>query len=165
MLRKLFSRNKVKQLNLKDNYYIRVDECPILFWHNCNTKKEFSSLRKGVKGDEFNDQRAYEALFNDYVENIGLSNEYQRILQKEQYLTDLKLKFILSLNEEHQRDRNMINEINLIELELEEMKKGEGVSFFQNLAKISKVEGRRIDPLHTTIIEYHSTIKNINTNE
>jgi hypothetical protein len=109
------------------------------------------------KGDKESDLKAWEMLYNNFLEKIGLSEDFKR------YIELIKEKIELTNEYIQTRERFKLNDINQIDAELLAYQKtaGKGLTIDEVLPRLTdryKVHFRERD---LTVLEYFNLIKNI----
>lgn len=142
-------------------YYTEIDYFPLVNWSKC-CKGELIHCRIDVSnGSESQDKEAWEVLFNDFIKKVGLGDEYN------DYISLLKERANLQLDYLENRNRRILNEINLLTNEIESYKKriksdSEG-SITKTLNFLSKKQGYQIDIRKITTLAYFELIKEMST--
>ncbi|MBU3660997.1 MAG: hypothetical protein FGM14_14065 [Flavobacteriales bacterium] len=145
---------------MQDEYYLTIDECPLLAWKKANSG-DYSDLRKKEatnkrNHNKQNDLKAWEMLYNDFLKVVGLSVEF------ENYLELVKQK-IEALNEFIQtRKRFTLNEINRIEAEIKQfnLTANKGLTIDEVLPLLSKHNKFHLRIKDLTVLEYFNYLKN-----
>lgn len=147
---------------MQNEYYLRVDECPYDRWYKANLG-DLSQLRKGSKGNAENDIIAYELLYNDFIAQIGLSQDYENYLALLLRRAELQLKFIATYkNDTAYRDRTLLNDLNEIEADIAKIEQrdgGEKMTPTAIFARISKMIGSHTKQNEVTVLEYFEYLK------
>lgn len=94
-------------------------------------------------------------LFNEYIQKIGLSKQYLNYIKKIKHNQKIKLEYINGNSQ-----KGTFAEISDVEL-----RQFFGHEQKDNIrivsAQLSKVQGYRIDPAKTSVLEFYSTLKAI----
>lgn len=142
---------------MHEKYYLTIDICPLRSWRLANDG-DLSALRIDPnKGDNESDLQAWEMLYNNFLEKIGLSEDFKR------YIELIKEKIELTNEYIQTRERFKLNAINQIDAELLAYQKtaGKGLTIDEVLPRLTdryKVHFRERD---LTVLEYFNLIKNI----
>lgn len=145
---------------MQENYYNSIDEFLLFNWFKCNDGDyTFTRLDKKV-GDTENDSIAWETIYNDFIQKIGLDPKFKKYIDLVEYRMQLCLKFLNSLKD-GKRNRALINEINQVNIKIESFEKqgtDSKTSKSSILNTLSKQEGYRINPKEITVADYFALI-------
>jgi hypothetical protein len=148
--------------DLHEKYYLTVDECPLKAWRKGN-EGDFKHIRKDFKvGNDKNDAKAWEMLYNDYIQVIGLSQDFILYLELKKAKINALNDFIQSdLN--GKRNRFLLNKINIIDAQIRELesKSCVGMTILDAFPIISKVNGFHLKEKDLTVLEYHNYLKTL----
>jgi len=118
-----------KKLSITEKeYWQDVSNCPLDVWEACH-ERGYHNLRKKRKKlsdkneakQKIKDYDAWNILFKDFVNKIGLQPEFKEYILLVKRLVDVQHKYIMSEIEVDGiiiRDRKMLNEINRLKLEI-----------------------------------------------
>ncbi len=97
--------------------------------------------------------RAWEKIYNGFIREIGLSNDYLEYLDQIKKLAMMKLEWVIN--------PSPINKstVRLKEAELEDKQSKKKADYNEIIAIISKSQGYRIDKGKVTVREFYSYIK------
>jgi hypothetical protein len=142
---------------MQEKYYLEVDECPQYNWRKANEgRRKF--LRKNISvGTEKEDNEAFDLLFRNFVEVIGLSEEFAEYLKNLEKLNKINLKFIQT------NDRFLLNEREYLIMDIkafEDTVSQDKTSTSEILMAISREQGYQIKEKDITVLDYHNLIKN-----
>ena len=144
-----------------EKYYLTIEELPLFNWFKCCDNELIYARRDKHKGTVEDDLKAWEIIYNDFINKIGLDPKFIGYLDLLEERAKRCLEFIQSLNE-GKRNRFLINEVNRLNLEIksfEERGTKKATSKTSILNSLSKMQGYRINPKETTTIEYFTLIK------
>lgn len=111
-----------------------IDELPLWNWIKI-MDGDVHFIRKNVHdGNEIADQTIFDEIFDDYINEFGLSKMHRKLLDAEKKRAMLELDFVLTKN------RFKLTEIDMQIAKIENMLKnaGSGISIEQSLIHISK---------------------------
>jgi hypothetical protein len=142
---------------MPEKYYLTVDLCPLRSWRLAN-EGDLTALRVNQSdGTPEQDLTAWEDLYNDFIQKVGLSQEF------EEFINLMKEK-VEAINDFVQtRERFKLNRIEQIDAELLVYRQtaGKGLTIEQVLPRLTdryKVHFRERD---LTVLDYFNLIKNI----
>ena len=82
-----------------------------------------------------------EVNVDEFIKEIGLDEKFIARMKKRAKITSMRYEYILD-----KRKRYLLTQIRLAEIELEEEKENEGITYRSACVKISKYLGYRVDP-------------------
>jgi hypothetical protein len=138
-------------------YYLTVDLCPLRSWRLAN-EGDLTALRVNQSdGTPEQDLTAWEDLYNDFIQKVGLSQEFEEFINLMKEKVEAINDFIQT------RERFKLNRIEQIDAELLVYRQtaGKGLTIEQVLPRLTdryKVHFRERD---LTVLEYFNLIKNI----
>ena len=154
---KRFSK-KFREIN-SDHLYNSIDELPVYYWNKIHETNEKKYLLKKVVEVENTEQleALWGGIYDEYLDEFGLSAAYEKIQRKKRQIALLKADFIIK------DERVILNFINVEEQELEQIYKGFGgkTSFRENLIKIERVQGLKLNPKQISVADYYNYIRSI----
>jgi len=135
--------------NLEGGYYGHLSELPLHNWIQC-TNGQIYHVRKGKEGNESQDLEAWEKIYNDYIEEYGLSKTYKRMLEAMRKKALAELDFVIT------NDRFKLTEADIQESILSTMlnNKGNGMTIEKTLIHLSKWIGYWLKPKNISTKEY-----------
>ena len=160
----LFAKSLYKKSgsNLQPKLYKSIDDLPQWNWvqihktDNLAYLKKLDSYRKIEKEVTNELQDLWQTIYDEYLEEFGLSKEYIEHLNKKKEIARLKKEYILT------GDRNILNLIDIEEAELiDSYTKTESQEFESVVVGIEKMQGIRIDPKKITVYQYNNYIRNL----
>jgi len=163
---------------MREQYYQLVSECPLDVWEKCY-ESGYSNLRlrqpskwwivrlfqKKLTADD--DYNAWDKLFIDFINRVGLDPEFEKYIRNLQKLISLQYKFIKSQKENNGvevRDRKILNLIKLVKIDIlkfESTGNESGLTIDGMLGKISKMQGYKVKKSDTMVLEYFELIKDL----
>jgi hypothetical protein len=160
----LFVKSLFKKSDLSSqlNTFKSIDDLPQWNWvqihktDNLAYLKKLDSYRKIEKEVTNELQDLWQTIYDEYLEEFGLSKEYIEHLNKKKEIARLKKEYILT------GDRNILNLIDIEEAELiDSYTKTESQEFESVVVGIEKMQGIRIDPKKITVYQYNNYIRNL----
>ena len=118
----------------REKYYLTIDELPLWNWIKI-MDGDVHFIRKNIDdGNEIADQTIFDEIFDQYINDFGLSKMHRKLLDAEKKRAMLELDFILTKN------RFKLTEIDMQIAKIQNMLKnaGSGISIEQSLIHISK---------------------------
>ena len=106
-------------------------------------------------------QGIHDTLTNSYIKRFGLSESVKDIMRKERERALLQIKMIIT------GDRSLQPIINLCDRELELLKSlsNENNNFYESKVNLERIIGYQIDVKKTTVTEYYSLIKSVESSK
>lgn len=149
-------------------YWLDVSKCPIGIWDDA-LNNGYYELRK-IDSDDYNeadDFEAWDILFSNFIERIGLNPDFEDYLNKMKQCTDLMCEYVLSEKKRKSglvvSNRFLLNKIKLLKTEMELFEKTgqtkEDITINQMLQRLSKLQGYAINRNTTTVLDYFDLIK------
>ena len=118
----------------REKYYLTIDELPLWNWIKIMDGETTFIRKNNVDGNEIADAIVFDELFDQYVNDFGLSKMHKKMLEAQKKRAMLELDFILTKN------RFKLTEIDMQIAKIEAMLKnaGSGMTIEQSLIHISK---------------------------
>jgi hypothetical protein len=136
------------------NYYKGIDDLPLYNWIKCNDGY-LKFTRKNETGSPEMDVVTWQNIYNEYLNEFGLSETYKRMLNAMKKKAILELDFVLT------GDRFKLTEIEIEETRLKAMLQngGKGMTIEESLIYISKWLGTWLNTKQITVREYFNLIE------
>ena len=142
---------------LRAKYYDSIDNCPIAIFNSILKSKDVKFLTIKGKAKIKTLQKAWEKIFNEYLEEYGLPEKYKKYLE----LNITASKLYNEAYNKNQRHKKTLAKVR--ELEAEEIFKDQKEEDFDLLvAKIEKNQGFNIDPYSVSVRKFYSYVKLLN---
>jgi hypothetical protein len=142
--------------------YSSIDDLPQWNWvqiHKTNNLayiKQLSSYSNLSVDNSATLQNIWESIYNEYLEEFGLTKEYKELLEKKINLARLKNEFIQTDN------RSLLNFIKIEAIELEAMfETSDSLGFEAVIVNIEKIQQFHIDVKKITVYEYHNYLRTL----
>lgn len=140
---------------MQDVYYLTIEECPLIAWRKANQGDLTALRRDKLHGTDIDDFKAWEELYDNFINEIGLGidfKEYLELLQEKNRVTN---EFIQT------RNRWLLNEISRLESEIAHLNQtaGKGLSIDEILPKMTKYFGVHLRERDLTVREYFKYLK------
>jgi hypothetical protein len=161
-------------------YWLTVGDCPIRVWRtryedgnsvlrkrkNNFWRRFFRLILTFRRYSTAKDEYAWEILFTDFSNRIGLDDDFVRYIEVVQRLVDLRYKYLKSLVKfqgSDIRNRKFLNQIHLLELEKEKLEKQGQTKLTSTeiLEEITKAQGVLRNEDNTTVLQYFTLIKKL----
>ena len=122
-------------------YFRAIKGCSVQRWIDATSDGDLTRLRiNPKKGNPKQDAQAYEELMNDYLQEFGVSNDMQLIINKRIELAKTLMEYL-----KYPMDsRILLNDIAVLRAELEAMQKQEGSSLIEIIGELAR-NGVNID--------------------
>lgn len=161
----LFVKSLFKKLDKKlqpEKLFSSIDDLPQWNWSmihktgNLSYLKKLDSYRK-IEEDNTNVlESIWLNIYDEYLEEFGLSKEYKDILERKKEIARLKNEFIMTDN------RSLLNFIKIEEIELEAtFDKSESMSFESVVIGIERMQKVSIDVKKITVYEYNNYLRTL----
>jgi len=136
-------------------FYVKIDGCPLFNWAKINEGKFVYLLKdQDDKTTEKELSEAYAFLYDDYIERLGLSKEYKKLLSIMKKKALLEIDFIIN------EDEFTETKIDLEERKLKEIVKGDENEnqIEKSLIYLSKWIGYRLAIKEITVLEFYTIL-------
>jgi hypothetical protein len=135
--------------------YWKFEDIPLFNWIKCTQGNFEYVLKKQSEVDLKECEQQFNAIFDEYIQNNGLSNTYLRLLKL------VKKKALLEVDYVINEDRFLLTKIELCEVEIDTFKKSQdrGITIQETLVILSKYMGYRLDWKVITKSEYDMILK------
>ena len=160
----LFVKSLLKKLEEKSQpkLFSSIDDLPQWNWTmihktgNLAYIKQLDSYRKVKEDNSLVLEQVWLSIYDEYLEEFGLSKEYKEILERKKEIARMKNEFIMTDN------RSLLNFIKIEELELEaSFDKSEGMSFESVVIGLERVQKIHIDIKKITVFEYNNYLRTL----
>ena len=141
---------------LKKQYFDTVKTCPVQVWIDAVSDGNLKALRIGKRGNEKTDAEAYERLMDDYLSEFGISKEFEKVVKKRQQLGKILIDYLYDV----EKNRRLLNDINILRAELDSMNKQGGDSLIKIIALLVR-QGINIDLQKDTIYKVEHIIRSL----
>ena len=130
-------------------YFHSIYELPLYNWIKC-INGELKFVRTAENGNDEEDLKAWEKIYDSYLKEYGLGKLYLKLLKTMQKKAIYECEYILT------NERFKLTQIEMVEQNLTAMlnNNGSGVTIEQSLIHISKWLGQWINPKNITAKEY-----------
>ena len=142
--------------------YVSIDDLPMYNWKKIHDTDELKWLfvkKQEVENNELLERR-WAAIYDEYLNEFGLSQEYKEILKVKRKIANLQADYIIK------GDRIILNYINIEKNALESLydsSKG-GSSFRESLVHLEKMQGIKINTKQITVADYYNYLRSIKNN-
>jgi len=158
-VKSLFKKSETK---LQPKVYSSIDDLPQWNWTQIHKTgnlayiKKLDSYRNIEEDNRLVLEQIWLSIYDQYLEEFGLSKEYKEILERKKEIARMKNEFIMTDN------RNLLNFIKIEELELEaSFDKSEGMNFESVVVGIERVQKIHIDIKKITVFEYNNYLRTL----
>ena len=144
-----------------EKYYLSINEFPLFNWFRCNEEQYKYCRRDPNVGTEKEDLQAWENLYNDFIQKVGFSDEFNLYLDNLKARAKSCLEFLESLKE-GKRNIFLINRIRMLTIKIDMFESkltGNENNEIKMLNAISKYQGYRIPQKEITVLEYEELKK------
>ena len=150
----------MKQLNsifnTTEKTYQSIEFLPIWNWYEILKTGDLKHLFISGKGRvNENIGLLWDSLQDEYIEVFGLDEKFIKRINLLKQKAILNYEFILT------KDRFINTKLSILDADLDELNSGEAIGFYSLKDHLEKYKGFRIDPKETTVIEWHTALKNM----
>jgi hypothetical protein len=142
--------------------YSSIDDLPQWNWvqihktGNLAYLKKLNSYRKVEKDNSTVLEQVWLSIYDEYLEEFGLSKEYKEILERKKGIARLKNEFIMTNN------RSLLNFIKIEELELEaSFDKSEVMGFESVVVSLEKIQKIKLNVKDITVYDYNNYLRTL----
>jgi hypothetical protein len=127
---------------------------PMFNWRRCLEHGQLEYCRKNLdEGEEKDDEKSYELIYDSYLKEFGLGKEYENLLELKREKALLECDFVLT------DDRFILNRIRQIEFELEDMAQDKhGMDMDTVIIYIEKWRGFEINEHTITVKKFYKLL-------
>jgi len=160
-------------MSISEKYYLTIDEMPLSEWIKCHEGKIFHCRKFKHKGTNVEDAQAWELVYKDFIEKIGLNDEFKEYLDLLEQRAEYQLEYLRSKKEgksafEHgERNRFLLNNIKEITMRINQFHQTgdtkNNMTMGRVLNKLSKMQGYHLKPQEITVLTYFELIKDYST--
>lgn len=134
--------------------YESIHDLPQIKWNEIHVNQTYQPLVISGEATDRELESVWEKIFDQYIDEIGFSDNYKEVLEKQREI--LINKCDLGLTE----DKALKTIIQINEIELNELLSGgKGMNFNESILHISKYAGYGINSQKITVAEYNGWIK------
>ena len=153
---------KTNLLSKYSNKYASIDDLPMYNWkkiHDTNDLKWLFVTKQEVENNELLERR-WALIYDEYLNEFGLSDEYKEILKVKRKIANLQADYIIK------GDRVLLNFINIEKNALESLydTSKKGSSFRDSLVHLEKMQGIKINTKQITVADYYNYLRSIKNN-
>lgn len=147
---------------MSKKYYLTIDKLPLQNWLDCNKGDLTATRLDSESGTQEDDLTHWETLYNDFIDKVGLSEEFNELMEETDRLTKLQLEYLKS------RSRRLLNEINLLKASVARLKErisgssGEN-NIYTTLVQLSRIQGHTLKVSDLTTLYYFELLKSVNS--
>lgn len=130
--------------------FTSIHDLPVLIWFKIHETQDLGLLYKGLKfGANVNE--IWTNIYNEFIKEIGLSDDYLAYLEKLKHIATLQYESILNPSP------IVFFELASEKLELEEKKSQKGVNYNEIIEQVSKSQGYSVRKV--SVVEFYSCLK------
>ena len=153
---------KTKLLSKYGNKYSSIDDLPMYNWkkiHDTDELKWLFVTKQEVENNELLERR-WALIYDEYLNEFGLSDEYKEILKVKRKIANLQADYIIK------GDRVLLNFINIEKNALESLydTSKKGSTFRDSLVHLEKMQGIKINTKQITVADYYNYLRSIKNN-
>lgn len=145
---------------MSENYYKSIKHLPLENWFECSDGNyEFTRLNVEF-GTKAEDKKAWEILYNDFINLIGLDESFVRYIELLKSRALKQLEFVEGIKD-GKRDRKLMNSIREITARITAYQKTlslGGSDKYEILNALEKMQGYQIDTTKMKTIQYFKLI-------
>lgn len=145
-----------KEISFQDRVFNSIEDMPIWNWIKVLETGKLEWIFIKGKGRVTNKlAEHWLVLQQQYIDEFGLDEGYKQKLRLMSQLHNLRLNFVID------RDRSLLNEIKMIEIDLESSNTQQPMSFYEIVDHVEKYKGFSLDPKKTSVIKWYYSLKNM----
>lgn len=153
---------KTNLLSKYGNKYSSIDDLPMYNWkkiHDTDELKWLFVTKQEVENNELLERR-WALIYDEYLNEFGLSDEYKEILKVKRKIANLQADYIIK------GDRVLLNFINIEKNALESLydTSKKGSTFRDSLVHLEKMQGIKINTKTITVADYYNYLRSIKNN-
>lgn len=134
--------------------YDDIEEMPVFNWFKCIDGKHEYACKDHKKAKDLNKcQEAFSALYMQYIDTYGISDQLMEILDLQNQISVHKIDIALT------GDRSINMHIKIKEIELAKLTEVKQTKVDTAKVVIEKYLGRRLDTKETTVKEYYDYLE------
>ena len=142
--------------------YSSIDDLPMYNWkqiHDTNELKWLFTDKQEIE-NSFELELIWSNIYDEYLSEFGLSEEYKEILKVKRRIGMLQADYIIK------EDRLTLNYINIEKNALESLygTTKTGSSFRDSLVHLEKMQGIKINTKEITVADYYNYLRSIKNN-
>ena len=148
-----------KEISFQDRVFNTIEDMPIWNWIKVLETGKLEWIF--IKGKGRVTKKLAEhwlVLQQQYIDEFGLDEGYKQKLRLMSQLHNLRLNFVID------RDRSLLNEIKMIEIDLESSNTQQPMNFYEIVDHVEKYKGFSLDPKKTSVIKWYYSLKNMSSN-
>ena len=142
--------------------YSSIDDLPMYNWKKIHDTNELKWLFASKADCENNLEleTLWGRIYDEYLNEFGLSKEYQDILKLKRKIANLQAEYIVK------GDRIVLNYINIEKNALESLydTNKKGSTFRESLVHLEKMQGIKINTKEITVADYYNYLRSIKNN-
>lgn len=159
MLLKKFFKKKSEPL-LQRELYKSIDDLPQWNWNQIHKTGNYAylekleSYRKVEKENSKEFQEVWFNVYNEFMDEFGLSERYVQLLEARKLIATLKLEFVKT------GERSLLNDIEIEEADLiNEFESKDDVTYESVVTAIEKRQSLPIDPKKITVYKFNNYLR------
>ncbi len=146
----------IKETSYLSRLWSTIEEMPIYNWIKILETADLKWIFIQGKGRVTERLGAHWlTLQQQYIDEFDLDDNYKQQLRLMHKLTVLNCDLLIT------KDRSLLNEIKMLEIDLASNNKKKAVKFYEMLDHVEKYKGYSIDPKTTSVMKYYHTLKNM----
>ena len=142
--------------------YSSIDDLPMYNWKKIHDTDELKWLfvNKVDCENTLELESLWGSIYDEYLEEFGLSEEYKEILNVKRKIANLQAEYIIKGN------RITLNYINIEKNALESLYEAnkKGSTFRDSLVHLEKMQGIKINTKQITVADYYNYLRSIKKN-
>jgi hypothetical protein len=157
------SSQKKSERSSQPKYYQSIDDLPQWNWNQIHKTDNYAyleiktSYRKIEQDKSESLKKIWFNIYNEFIDEFGLSKRYLDLLEVRKLIANLKLEFVKS------GERSILNEIEIEEMDLkEEFESKDEVRYESIVMAIEKRQSMPIDPKTITVYKYNNYLRTFN---
>lgn len=135
------------------DYFTGIDDLPLYNWIQC-TSGNLTYVRRGDKGNEETDTEVWTSIYDSYISEFGLSEQYRKMLEA------MKAKALVDADYIITGERFKLTEAEIFASKLQSIlnNSGNGMSIDESLVHLSRWMNQWINTRSITTREYFNLL-------
>lgn len=136
-------------------YHTSIETLPIDSWFKINKTNDLSLLKRNYLPSFLclKPEIVWTKIYDEFIERVGLNDEFKSYLDTIKRIAIMQCDWVISPNPADKiRIKQEIRE-------LEEKHEAKTIEYNEIIAKVSKMQGFRIDPKKVSVFEFYGYLK------
>jgi predicted lipid-binding transport protein (Tim44 family) len=140
-------------------HYTKVKETSLRRWINVNDG-DATALRRGKRGNDKTDAKAFETLMNDYISTFGFSDDYKAYLKQR----EITAKVMMDYLQDVRKNKFTYNFVEIERAKLEAMETENTTKIIDIVSELRTKVKINVDLDNLTVYDYEYMVRNLAKN-